>query len=191
MSTAPSDSPLREELHHLGEHWLLLLILGISLVLVGTFAIVSSFIATLATVTFLGTLLVVGAIFQIVNAITCRSWRGFIVYLLAGVLYGVVGLMMMNHPVAAAAGLTLMLAAMFMVGGIIRIVVSAVERFHGWPWLMLSGFISLFLGLFIWRHFPETVFWVIGTFVGIELIFAGWSWIFLAIGIRSATSSKV
>jgi uncharacterized membrane protein HdeD (DUF308 family) len=82
-----------------------------------------------------------------------------------------------------------MLAAAFMAGGIIRIIGSAIERFHGWGWVMLNGFISLFLGIFIWKQFvdyPPSVFWVIGVFVGIEFLFAGWSWIFLALGIRSA-----
>jgi len=55
---------------------------------------------------------------------------------------------------------------------------------------MINGFITLFLGIFIWRHFPETAFWVIGLFIGIDLIFSGISWIMLGIGIRTAFSSK-
>lgn len=175
-----------EELHSLREHWVLLLILGIGLALFGTFAVISSFIATLATVTVFGTFLVVGGAFQLVNAITCRSWRGFLIHLLTGVLYTVVGMIMISHPVKAAIGLTLMLAAVFICGGIVRIVIAMVERFHGWTWLMVNGFISLFLGILIWRHFPEDSFWVIGLFVGIDLIFSGWSWIFLALNIRKA-----
>ena len=116
---------------------------------------------------------------------TCRNWRGFLVYLLAGILFGVVGLIMMNHPVGAAAGITLMLAAAFMVGGVVRIVVAAVEHFHSWPWVLLNGFISLFLGIYIWRHFPEDTLWVIGLFVGIDLILAGASLIVLALAARN------
>ena len=97
---------------------------------------------------------------------------------------------MMNHPVQAAVGLTLMLAAAFMVGGIVRIVGASVERFHGWPWVMINGFITLFLGIYIWRHFPESAFWVIGLFVGIELIFSGWTWIMMAIGLSRVTAIK-
>jgi uncharacterized membrane protein HdeD (DUF308 family) len=191
MSTDPSlaPNPVREELERLREHWLLLLILGIATAFIGSLAIISSFIATLATVTFFGMLLLIGAVIQLVNALTCRNWRGFLVYLLTGILYGVVGLIMMNHPLEAAAGLTLMLAAAFIAGGVIRIVVAAMEHFHGWPWVMVSGFISLLLGMFIWRHFPKDAFWVIGLFVGIDLIFLGWSWIILSLGIRSAFKS--
>jgi uncharacterized membrane protein HdeD (DUF308 family) len=192
MSTDPTvaPDPLRKELLQLREHWLLLLILGIATAFIGSLAIISSFIFTLATVTFFGMLLLIGAIIQLVNALTCRNWRGFLVYLLTGILYGVVGLIMMNHPIAAAAGLTLMLAAAFIAGGIMRIVAAAMERFHGWPWVMVSGFISLLLGMFIWRNFPGDAFWVIGLFVGIDLIFLGWSWIVLALGIRSAFQGK-
>lgn len=187
MSTAPEFEDLRRrELHLLREAWLLLLTLGIALVVVGSLGIAFSFIATLATVTLFGTLLVIGAVMQLVNAVTCRNWRGFVVNLLAGIIYSVVGLIMMNHPLEAAAGLTLMMAAGFMIGGILRIIVAAVEHFHGWPWFMINGFVTLFLGIYIWRHFPQSAFWVIGLFVGIELIFSGWSWIMLAIGIRRA-----
>jgi uncharacterized membrane protein HdeD (DUF308 family) len=183
-------NPVREELLHLREHWLLLFILGIGLVVVGFVAIVYSFVATLVAVAFFGTLLFIGAVIQLVNAVACRNLRGFFIYLLGGVLYGVVGLIMMNQPEGAAAALTLMLAAAFMIGGVLRIIGAAIHHFHGWAWVMLNGFISLFLGVYIWRHFPESAFWVIGLFVGIEFIFAGWSWIFLALGVRSIVPTK-
>lgn len=182
MNTPPTLEELRRrEIHLVGEAWALLLILGIALIVVGSLALASAFIATLATVTLFGTFLVIGAAMQLVSAVTCRNGRGFLVHLLAGILYAIVGLIMMNHPLEAAAGLTLMLAASFMVGGILRIVGAAVEHFHGWPWVMINGFITLFLGIYIWRHFPESAFWVIGVFVGIELIFTGWAWIMLVI----------
>jgi uncharacterized membrane protein HdeD (DUF308 family) len=190
-SHPPFDSPLQLELQPLRDHWLLLLILGIGMTLLGTMAIISSFIFTLATVAFFGTMLFLGAVLQVLNAVTCREWRGFVINLLVGIVYGVIGMIMMSHPIEAAAGITLMLAAAFMVGGAVRIVAAAAERFQGWPWVLLNGFISLFLGIFIWRHFPGDSFWVIGVFVGVDLIFCGWTWIFLALGIRSAFPKRI
>jgi uncharacterized membrane protein HdeD (DUF308 family) len=178
------ESDLPEELQALTEHWLVLLILGSSVMVLGVLAITFSFIATLATVAIFGTLVLLAGALHLVNAVTAKGWRGFFIHLLVGVLYVVVGLLMMNHPLGAAAGITLMLAAAFMAGGIIRIVVSAIEHFHGWGWVMLNGFISLLLGIYIWRHFPESAFWVIGLFVGIDLIFSGWAWVFLALAVR-------
>lgn len=186
----PAESPWREELQHLRDAWLLLLILGISLVIVGILAMISSFVATLATVTVFGTLVFIGGVLQLVNAIACRNWRGFFLYLFAGILYAVIGLIMMGHPLEAAAGLTLMMAAAFMVGGAVRIVAAASERFYGWPLVLVDGFINLLLGVFLWRHFPEDAFWAIGIFVGVNLIFSGCSWIVLAFGIRGASSGR-
>jgi uncharacterized membrane protein HdeD (DUF308 family) len=194
MSTSPESSDpidtLREEIAHLQEHWLLLLILGIVLVLVGTMAISAEFFATLATVEFIGMLLLIGGILEVVGALTTRDGGDFWINMLTGVLSTVVGLLMMHHPGVAAAAVTLMLAASFIVGGILRVIAAATDRFYGWPWALVSGFISLFLGIYIWRHFPTSALWVIGLFVGIDLIFAGWTWIFLALGVRRAFKKK-
>ena len=69
--------------------------------------------------------------------------------MLAGILYLVVGLLMVADPVAAAAGLTLILATAFMIGGLLRIIVALGERFHGWGWVLLNGIITLLLGILI------------------------------------------
>jgi len=76
--------------------------------------------------------------------------------------------------------LTLMLAAAFLVGGLVRIVVAVTERFSGWGWVLANGLIGILLGLLIWKHWPTESEWIIGLFVGIDLIFAGWSWMTLA-----------
>jgi len=183
-------SPIRSlvpvpPLQALREHWLLFLILGAAVMLLGILAIGAACIATFATIALFGTFLLLGGAMHLVNAITARCWNGFFIHLLIGVLYVVVGMLMMNHPATAAAGLTLMLAAAYMAGGILRIVVAAVEHFHGWAWVMINGFISLFLGIFIWRHFPESAVWVIGVIVGVDLLFSGCSWIMLALAVRA------
>jgi uncharacterized membrane protein HdeD (DUF308 family) len=193
MSTEPNlpaDTPLRQELQHMREAWLLLLILGIALVIVGVLAIISAFVATMATMAVFGSLLFVGGILQLVNALTCRNWRGFFLFFIAAICYSVLGLIMMSHPLAAAAAVTLMIAAALMIGGMIRIVIAVLDRFYGWPWVLIDGFITLILGIFIWKHFPEDAAWIIGIFIGVNLILAGWSWIFLALGIRTAFPSR-
>src|SRR5207249_12079125 len=129
-----------------------LLTMGIALIVLGTVAIGSSFVATIATVLVFGILLLVGAIFQVVTAFWGRRWRGFFLHLLAGVLYLVAGLFMIDNPLEAALSLTLLVAACLLVGGILRIVMSLVERFEGWGWSLLSGVVSFLLGAAIWRQ---------------------------------------
>jgi len=64
-------------------------------------------------------------------------------------------------------------------------VMSLVDRFEGWGWSLLSGIISLLLGLAIWRQWPLSGLWVIGLFVGIEMLFSGLSWLMLGLAVRS------
>ena len=87
----------------LREIWPFLLGMGIALIILGVVAIGLSFIATLATVMVFGILLLLGGLFQIVTALWGRSWKGFFLHLLAGVLYLVVGVFLIDYPVESAA----------------------------------------------------------------------------------------
>src|SRR5437762_357308 len=131
----------------LREIWVFLIGMGIALMILGFVAIGSSIIATFATVVVFGVLMLLGAIFQVVTALWGRSWRGFFLHLLAGVLYLVAGLFMIDNPVEAALSLTFLIAACLLAGGILRIALSVVERFEGWGWVLLNGVISVVLGV--------------------------------------------
>src|SRR5262249_32460237 len=100
-------------------------------------------------------------------------------------LYLLTGLFMLEDPVRAAAVLTLLLAASFIVGGVLRVVFSLVVRFPAWPWVLLNGVVDLVLGFLIWNGWPESSLWVIGRFVGIDLIFHGVGWVMLGLGVRA------
>jgi len=170
----------------LREIWGFLVGMGVALIILGIVAIGSSFIATMATVFVFGILLLLGAMFQVVTAVWGRSWRGFFLHLLGGVLYLIVGVFMIDHPVETALWMTLLVAAGLLASGILRIVMAVVERFEGWGWMLLSGGISLVLGIAIWRQWPLSGLWVIGLFVGIEMISSGLSWAMLGLAVRRA-----
>jgi uncharacterized membrane protein HdeD (DUF308 family) len=102
-------------------------------------AIGSACIATLATIYVLGILFLVGGVVEVLTAFWAHCWRGFWLQLLAGIVYAVLGFLLVQHPVAAATGFTLVLAAAFMVGGIFRIVSALADHFHGWGWVLLKA----------------------------------------------------
>ncbi len=168
-----------------------LLVLGALLIVVGMVAISSSFIATLATVVILGILLMIGGAVEIVDAFLGRGWRGFWMHLLGGIMYLVLGFLLIQRPLAAAAFFTLMIAAAFFVGGLFRIIVALSERFYGWVWVLLNGIVTLVLGILIWREWPEAAFWVIGLFVGIDMLLDGWSLVITALTIRGIAAERV
>ncbi len=177
-------SALRTEIHHLRSNWGWFLALGILLIVVGLLAVSMTFAAGLATVTVLGVLALVGAGVEFASAIWSRRWEGVLLHLLIGVLYAVFGFLLLSRPGLALATLTLLVAALFLIGGIFRIVIAASARFHGWGWAVAGGVLSVLLGVLIWQDWPASTVWAVGLLVGIDLLFTGWTWVVLALGLR-------
>jgi uncharacterized membrane protein HdeD (DUF308 family) len=158
--------------------------LGVALIVLGVIALGAVGLVTLASVVLFGWLLVFGGIMHGVHAFRVHPWGGFTRHLLGGVLSLVVGLLMVANPAAGALSLTLLLAAFFMVGGIFRIVAAVSFRFPGRGWAVFGGLVTLVLGAMIWSEWPTSSIWVIGTFVGIDLIFDGWSLVMTGMAAR-------
>ncbi len=165
--------------------WGWLLALGILLILVGTFAVAVSLVATLASVLLFGWMLFFTGVVEAVYAFKQAKWGGVLLHVVNGVLSVVAGFLLARHPLAGAVVLTLLMAMFFMIGGLFRIIATFVMRLPHRGWLLLSGIITLLLGLLIWNQLPGAAVWVIGTFVGIDMIFSGWSWVMLALAARS------
>ncbi len=176
---------LRHELEAIQGNWGWLLALGIILVVVGTLAVAMPIVAGLATAVTFGVLLLIGGIAQLVGAFWTRDWSGFFLSLLMGVLYVVIGLLFLRAPLKAEVVMTLLLACAFMVGGLFRIIGSLMYQFPHWGWTLAGGAINLILGIVIWQQWPEAALWVIGLFVGIDLIFTGWTWVMLALAVKT------
>ena len=123
--------------------WRWVLGLGIALIVLGLFAVGWSTLATFATVELFGWLLVLGGALSIGHACWQRRWGGFFLDLFAGVLYLVVGFMIVSNPMAAAGVLTLLMAMFFLIGGIFRIIVAVTVPMHHWGWLLLNGAVTV------------------------------------------------
>ena len=175
------------ELEHMKDDWWWFFLLGIALVILGTFAIGSAVFVSVAAVVLFGFLLLAGGIVQIVSSFWAGDWSGRLLHLLIGILYIVVGLMIVDAPEGALAAITLMMAAFFVVSGLFRIVAAMSVKFHDWGWALLSGIVSVLLGLLIYRGWPATGAWIIGLYIGIEMIFNGWWWIMLSWGLKKLT----
>ncbi len=181
---------LRHELAAIRASWFWFLILGIILIVVGTVAVAMPFVASVATAVAFGVLLLVGGIAQLAGAFWTRDWSGFFLSLLMGVLYVVLGLLFVRDPGDAMVAMTLLLACVLMVGGLFRVIGSLMYQFPHWGWTLAGGIINLVLGIMIWQQWPFSGLWVIGLFVGIDLIFTGWTWVMLALAIKSVRPEK-
>ena len=126
-----------------------------------------------------GWIVALGVIFMIAGVIALGS-------VVMGALYVAAGVVAIERPLMAAAVLTLLLGIALMVGGIGRIFLAWHMREAGkpWGWVVVSGIISLLLGLMIVAKWPYSSVYVLGIFLGIDLIFIGSSWFTIGLALK-------
>ncbi|MBV8752844.1 MAG: HdeD family acid-resistance protein [Hyphomicrobiales bacterium] len=175
---SPELAPLRAK-----SGWIIAL--GVVYLIAGFIALGSVAMATVATVFFVGIMMVFAGVVEIANAFAVKSWGKFVLWLLLGVLYVVAGIAAFENPLLAAAVLTLVLGVALVVSGIMRIILAfGMKGGMPWMWIVLSGVITFLLGAIILAHWPVSSVYVLGLFLGIDLVFAGVGWIGLGLGLR-------
>jgi uncharacterized membrane protein HdeD (DUF308 family) len=184
-SIISSGDPILGDLDAIRHNWRWILASGIGFVSLGAMAFGYSVLVTLASVFVLGWVLVFGGILQAIHAFKVSQWSGFLLELVLAILYVVVGLVLVAQPEAGALSVTFLIAAFFLVGGLSRIFVGTMLHPPGRAWLLLSGVVTLLLGMLIWAEWPASGLWVIGTFVAIDMVFSGTWLIMLALNART------
>jgi uncharacterized membrane protein HdeD (DUF308 family) len=168
----------------LERNWGWFLTLGVCLCALGILGIVYSITATIASMYFFGGLLVVASATECVNAVLVGKWSGFFLHLLGALLFGVTGTLLLTYPVTSAEGITVLMAAFFTVGGTFEVIAPLFMNLPGTGWHVVNGAISVLFGIFVFAQWPFSGVWVIGTFVGISLLFRGLSSTAFAVGLR-------
>jgi uncharacterized membrane protein HdeD (DUF308 family) len=110
--------------------------------------------------------------------------------LLVGIAYLGFGGYLFVRPVVGVASLTLVLASLFLLEGILNIVLYVKMRpMHGSSWVLVDGIVTLALGLMIYMQWPSSSAWAIGTLVGVSLIFSGVARVMMSLAVRKATNA--
>ena len=148
--------------------------LGIGIVIAGVLAVFSPLVAGLSVTIAVGVLLIVSGVSRLFLAFKMGSFgRGLLMFVL-GVLTLVAGGYLVARPGMGLATLTLVLAAYLFVEGLFEIIYAfRLRPIKGWGWTLFSGIAALVLGVMIWRQFPVSGMWAVGTIAGIHMIFAG------------------
>lgn len=167
-------------------NWGWFLAWGILLVIAGILALIDAAFATLVSVFFLGILLLAGGIVGIINSFSFwwGKWRGFVLHFLLAILYIIAGVVLMHQPIAGAVWLTLLLGIFYLILGCSRIIYFSTVKALRWGWGLTNGIISLLIGILILFSWPSSSFYIIGLFIGIDLIFWGWSYIMSSLAAR-------
>lgn len=148
-------------------------VLGLLVTILGLVALVSSTATSVVSAVFLGAILAVSGIFEIVSAFRYRKAGRFLGLLLGGILTTVVGFLILTRPLVGLAAMTLLLAGFFLASGLFHGITALVDRYGGWGWDLFYGVVAVFLGVSIFSSWPLSALWVVGVVVGAEVATRG------------------
>lgn len=169
----------------LQRNWGWLLGLGILFVVLGFIGLGMTVGLTLISIVFMGVLFIIAGLAQIVDVFKSQHWEGIVGHALIAVLYIIGGAMVIKDPVLASAVVTALIAGILIIIGVTRLIMAIVLRHTaGWGWLLFAGITAIILGILILMQWPYSALWIIGMFIAIEMIVNGWTYIFLALGMR-------
>jgi uncharacterized membrane protein HdeD (DUF308 family) len=187
-SVPACECQLKHELGHLRKLWWWFGLLGVLLAVCGMVAIIFPVFASVAAVRVLAVILMVAGVATIIGSFWAGKWSGFLLHLLVGFIYVAASLAVTDRPegpVQTLLIITVFLAAAFMVMGAFRVLAAMLMRFPQWGWVLLNGLVTFLAGFVIFRQLPWSAFWAVGLLVGLEMLFSGWTWIMLAMAIKS------
>jgi len=172
-------------LEQVRKSWGWFLTFGILLTVLGVACVGKAQTATTFSILALGWVLMISGVVWLINSFYAFSWHGFFLYLLNAIIRGVTGYLLVRHPDAGAQGVTMVLAALFIVGGLFRGIGAGVIQFPRWGWTVFSGLVSFGLGVYLLATWPAASTYFVGIVIGVDLIFDGASLVGFASAIQS------
>jgi uncharacterized membrane protein HdeD (DUF308 family) len=165
--------------------WGWIVALGVVYVIAGFIALGSVVMATVASVIVVGAMMIVAGVTEVIGAFQMKSWGRFLIWALLGVLYIIAGFLTFENPIFAAVLLTLFLGVSLIASGAVRLFLAfSMKRESPWVWVAFSAVITLLLGLLIVARWPVNSVYILGLFLGIDLIMAGAGWLGLGFSLR-------
>jgi len=169
-SSMPGSGPLRVVKKITGWY----VVAAVLFIVLGLFAIIEPAVAGLAVALLVGWLLIFGGASHLIGAFKGGGAKQVIFQLLIGIIYLISGFYCLTHPLLAVGTLTLLLASVILVEGVLEII--SYFRLKGEDasgWMLLNGIITLLLGGMIWFHWPSSSIWAIGILLGVNLLMTG------------------
>ena len=162
--------------------------LGVLFIVLGMVGVAGQVLFSFISVNVLGIFLFAGGLLQGIHAFKSTGWKSVGVQLIFAVLYIAAAIYLWAFPIPALEAITLWLAVIFFVTGVLRLVSAFQHRqFAEWSWMALSGAISILMGVLIMNSFPASSLWLPGLLIAIELLLQGWSLLFLGFAAKSLT----
>jgi uncharacterized membrane protein HdeD (DUF308 family) len=177
---------LGETVERLREKWAAITAFGVLLVVLGVAALFFSLIATIVTVTLNGVLFLIAGAAEIGIGMHSREWERFFLWVIGGLVYIAAGILCIVNPILASTVLTLLLGAGLIAAGVVRVfLASQLPADHPRALVFLAAAVTILLGLIIVTHWPLDSVYVLGTLLGVDLLFHGVGWVSFGVGLQA------
>jgi uncharacterized membrane protein HdeD (DUF308 family) len=185
VSNVESAHSLGEAIDRLREKWAAITAFGVLLVVLGFLALFFSLVATIMTVTLNGVLFLIAGGAEIGIGMHSRTWGRFFFWVLGGLLYLAAGFLCIVNPVLASVALTLILGAALIAAGVVRAYLAfQLPADQPRVLVFVAAAVTILLGLVIVTHWPLDSVYVLGTLLGLDLLFHGVGWVSFGMGLR-------
>jgi uncharacterized membrane protein HdeD (DUF308 family) len=174
-------------------HWVLFLIQGVIMIVLGIIAIGEPMVASVAVALFAGWLFLFSGIVGLAGVFTARRVPGFWWGLVTALLGIVIGLYLILRPLRGIVTLTLAVAIYFGAQGITQIITAIAQRsmLRSWAWVVFGGIVNIVLSALIISGLPGTAEWTLGLLFGINLLMWGFSLVMTALACRAAPAAPM
>lgn len=165
--------------------WGWLVFLGVLMIALGVFAIAAPFVASLAVSAWIGVLFLIAGLGEVAHGVSAKGWKPGLGHAAIGVIYLIGGLLVIFKPLAGLVTFTLLICAMLLVSGVVRISAGFQMRPEtGWGWLVGAGVASLIAGVAVFVSFPGSAIWLLGLLAGLSFLSEGWALVALGLVAR-------
>ncbi|AEG52420.1 HdeD family acid-resistance protein [Sinorhizobium meliloti] len=148
--------------------------LGVLLIMCGGIAFGNLLMATVASVYYVGLIMLIGGLLNLAHAFQVKSWGSVLYWILSGAFYAAAGLFAFINPVLASSVLTFLLALALIAAGCSRIWVGfRLRPLGGWGWMVIGGLVTPLAGLIIAAGWPVDSLWILGLFLAVDLVMQG------------------
>lgn len=170
----PGPTPPQDVLDAIRAHRKGFIALGVILIVAGAAAVLFPLVASIAAKVLSGWLMLTVGALTLWHAFHTRRWESALWNGLIALLLLAVGVYLAFFPLTGLVGLTLILGLTFMMQGILEVIIAYQNRRRGgWSWLLLSGILSVLLGVLLIAGLPGTAAWALGLMMGIHFVTSG------------------
>ncbi|MHB2169857.1 HdeD family acid-resistance protein [Alsobacter sp. R-9] len=159
------------------------LVIGLALLLLGGIAIALPDASTTATGTILGTVVTIGGVVVVVQALRDTHWRGFTWQLLFGSAEVVGGILIVLNPLKGAAAIALLVVIVMVAQAVTQVGLALkIRPARGWWWLLVASAVTVLIALGLLLRFPYDLVDSPGEMAGIAMVFAGTAFLLIGAG---------